>query len=142
MDASDLEQEVVNPHDHESVSDSKTDDASCEVNTCANSYWPLIIFIILAVIILIGVLFVNSMSTTQKTYTFFILLVAFIIWAFIIWAFCKCGQQTVAWFLFLLPIALAIFWAIAYFLAVVTCGTCPSKTVGCKTETKCDPCDN
>jgi len=142
MDASDLEQEVVNQHDHRSVNDSKSEDNECEVNTCANSYWPLVVFIILAVIVLIGVLFASSLSTNQKTWTFFILLFVFIIWAFIIWAFCKCGQQTIAWFLLLLPIAVAIFWAIAYFMAAVTCGNCPSKTIGCPTEKKCEPCDN
>jgi len=100
------------------------------VNTCSGGVcWPLVIFVILAIIVLIAILFNRQMDGTNKAWSFFVALIVVLIWALILWFFCKCGQQTIAWFLLLLPIAVAIFWALSSFLAGVSCGGCPNAEV-------------
>ncbi len=108
----------------------KKEDCPAPVNSCANGiYWPLIIFVILAIIALIAIIFSKQFDGVNKGWAFFIALVVVLIWALIIYFFCKSGMQAIAWFLLLLPIAVAIFWALSVFLAGATCGGCPNTAV-------------
>lgn len=88
--------------------------------------WPLVIFIIFAIIILIGILFSSRADSASKAWSFFIVLIFVIIWGAILWFFCSAGQHAIAWFLLLLPIAIAIFWWISTALA---CATTSSQCV-------------
>ena len=91
-------------------------DTGCSGYTC----WPVVIFVIFAIIILIGIMCSSKLDGSCKAWSFFCLLIFFIIWAAIIWFFCRAGQHAIAWFLLLLPVAIAIFWCLSYFLASAT----------------------
>ena len=94
---------------------------SDEFDACKHApCWPVIIFVIFAVIVLIVILFSSYMDNTVKTWTFFITLIVVLIWGAILWFLCKGGQHAAAWFLLLLPLAIAIFWFISAFLASAT----------------------
>lgn len=108
--------------------ETQLDDDDHRPKSCANGVcWPLVIFVILAIIVLVAVLFSKQMDGQHRAWTFFGLLIVVLVWSLILWFFCRCGQQTIAWFLLLLPVALVIFWALAEFLAGVT-GGCGSKS--------------
>jgi len=115
--------------------------AGSSCSPCQNAVcWPVIIFIVLAIIVLIGILFSSKLDGNAKAWTFFITLIWAIIWAAILWFFCRSGQQAIAWFFLLLPIAIAIFWALAVFLASATTNPqCVSKgmEVGKPCDTGC-----
>lgn len=87
---------------------------------CGGGCWPVIIFVIIAVIILIGIVVGGGFNNSYRAWSFFGFLIFAIIWGAIIWGFCYSGQHAIAWFLLLLPIAIMIFWALAYFLAAST----------------------
>lgn len=87
---------------------------------CCGTCWPVIIFIIFAIIVLIGILLTPKYDGNTKAWTFFVALIFFIIWALILWAFCRSGNHAIAWFLLLLPAAIAIFWLLSLFLAGAT----------------------
>lgn len=98
-------------------------------NTCRNVIcWPVIIFIILAIIFLLGILFSSKFNSNEKAWYFFIVLIWTLIWAAILYFFCVSGNQAIAWFLLLLPIAVLIFWFISVFLAAAT--TAPQCVAG------------
>lgn len=103
------------PHDNSAELMSEPSDV-CKQLAC----WPLIIFAIFAIIILIGILFSSKMDCNSKAWAFFGTLIWVLIWGAILWFFCKSGQHAAAWFLLLLPIAIAIFWFISVFLAYAT----------------------
>ena len=90
--------------------------------------WPFVIYIIIAIIALISILFSARISSNQKAWSFFGTLIFVLIWAAIIYFFCQSGNHAIAWFLLLLPLAIAIFWAISVFLAAAT--TSPECIVG------------
>lgn len=98
-------------------------------NTCKSVIpWPVIIFFILAIIFLLGILFSSKFDSNQKAWYFFVVLIWALIWGAILYFFCVSGNQAIAWFLLLLPVAIAIFWFLSVFLAAAT--TAPQCVAG------------
>ena len=92
-----------------------------DVSDCvAKPAWAAIIFAIFAVIVLILIIITDQLDNNTKAWTFFVCLIAFLIWFAILWWFSRAGYHAVAWFLLLLPLAVAIFWWISWWLATAT----------------------
>jgi len=105
------------------------------VNVCRQlACWPVIIFVIFAIILMVWILFTPKMESSTKSWSFFTVLIWTIIWGSILWFFCSAGQHAIAWFLLLLPLAIAIFWFIAVVLASAT--TSPQCVAGGSNATK------
>ena len=131
MDSDFVSSSDVQP-DH-SHGDKSQDCGPCQGSVC----WPVIIFIVFAIIALIGILFSSKLDGNGKAWSFFITLIWVIIWTAILWFFCRSGQQAIAWFLLLLPIAFGIFWALSVFLATATSNVnCVGK--GVEVTKSCD----
>lgn len=81
--------------------------------------WPAAIWIAVVIIILFVLLFSNLCNNYKSLY-FFIILVVGLIWLSILTFMCRSGQFSFAWFLLLLPIAIAITWVIACNLSLYT----------------------
>lgn len=105
--------------------DSRDYDGDCSTKKptnldCGGTCWPVIIFIIFAIIVLIGILLTPKCDGNTKAWSFFVALVVFVIWALILWAFCRSGNHAIAWFFLLLPVAFILFWLLSLFLAGAT----------------------
>lgn len=131
MDSSFGEDANVAFKQNQSQSDAGCGDDGCNPKPkpvsmdCCGTCWPVIIFVIFAIIVLIGILLTPKYDGNTKAWSFFVALIIFIIWALILWAFCRSGNHAIAWFLLLLPIAIAIFWLLSLFLAgATTSGNC------------------
>lgn len=108
-------------------SHSKHSGSSCSQLAC----WPVVIYVIFAVIILIGILLSTQVNSNTKAWSFFIVLLWSLVWVAILWFLCRSGQHAFSWFLLLLPLAVGIFWYISVFLASATtashCVSTPAK---------------
>ena len=94
---------------------------SCNGGICSQlACWPVIIYVVFAIIVLIGIVCSSKIDPNVKAWSFFMVLIWSLIWTFILWFFCKNGQHAIAWFLLLLPLAFAVLWFISVFLATAT----------------------
>ncbi|CAK7994867.1 Hypothetical protein POVR1_LOCUS385 [uncultured virus] len=101
--------------------------SGCQGTVC----WPVIIFVIIVIIVLICLFCSSGFGHSEKTTWAAALILFLIIWTLVIWFFCQAQNQTAAWFFLLIPVALAIFWWIARFLAQATHCGCAKHTEVC-----------
>lgn len=111
--------------------DSRTDTCDND-NNCTNQgtcYWPIFIFIILFIIILI-VCFCSGWDHRSQCGGFgggtaiAGVFLFFIIWILLLWFFCRSGNMTAAWFFLILIFAIIFVWWIASLLANLGCNRC------------------
>lgn len=107
-------------YSHSSSSGKKcdTDTASkCDKSSSCGNYWPLIIFVILFVIILVAIFACGGHSWASENghygFLFGGLFLFFIVWILVLWFFCRAGEMTGAWFFFFLLFAIIFTWFIA-----------------------------
>ena len=92
--------------------------------SCGGNYWPLIIFVILFVIILVAIFACGGHSWASDNgcsgFLFGGAFLFFIIWILVLWFFCRAGEMTGAWFFFFLLFAIIFTMFIASVLG--NCG--------------------
>jgi len=91
-----------------------------EYSNCS-SYppWPAIIFGVILIIVLLAVLFYDAPSSAKGA-TFLSVLLFGLIWLAILWWLAIAGWHAASWFFLILPIAIAITYAIAYWISSAT----------------------
>jgi len=95
-------------------------------DSCTGNYWPLIIFVILFVIILVSVFACGGHTWAFEQghcgFLFGGMFLFFIVWILVLWFFCRAGEMTGAWFFFFLLFAIIF----TMFLASVL-GNCSGR---------------
>lgn len=110
---------------HDSSDSNKSgSDGSRKERRGAFSYWPIIVFVIIFIIILVSIFACGGHAAACGTGTtgtlFGGLFLVFILWILVLWFFCSSGSQTAAWFFVILIFAIIISLFIASFLG--SCG--------------------
>lgn len=85
---------------------------------CNQTCWPLIVYIIITVILLIALLATPQIDAMSKSIGTFITLAWSLFWGFILWVLCRNCQRNWAWIIMFIPFILNVLFFIVVLLAV------------------------